>query len=105
MKFQALYPTEESQSIAIELWSQHLQEFTDHEISQALNACPDHFQWVPEIAEFKDLCRNFKSRREKDFHVRPLEIANATFLERSEEAKKARDEIRSIVKKIKQGAI
>lgn len=55
-----MYPSEEAQKVAISLWSKVLKDFDESIINKALDECPRRFTWIPEIAEFFQLCMSFR---------------------------------------------
>ncbi|HEY4832016.1 MAG TPA: hypothetical protein VIH61_05590 [Waddliaceae bacterium] len=57
-KFQSLYPSEETQQLATKLWEYHLKDFSNEVLNQALLECPDRFDWIPDLTDFKKLCRS-----------------------------------------------
>lgn len=76
MKFQSLYPSEESQQAAANLWTMQLEKIEDKIIKRALNECPNRFTWIPEIAEFKQLCVALRGSEENLFYYRRVEKAS-----------------------------
>ncbi len=56
-KFQSLYPTDEMLGIAIKLWDHHLAEFSDNTLQKAYLDCPNRFEWMPDLTDFKNLCK------------------------------------------------
>lgn len=61
--------------MASESWNHALQDVPDDIIKIALERCPEKFQWVPDIHEFKNLCRMIY--REKNFDKKTEEFIAA----------------------------
>ena len=86
-KFQSLYPTEETQKLAIKLWDYHLAEFSNEILNKALLECPNKFEWIPDLTDFKNLCKIYQTQTESPF---AMGLVSSTLHE--EEYKRANSE-------------
>lgn len=50
------------------MWDKMLADFDDKTIRKALDECPHRFTWMPEIAEFLQLCKAMKGSQENQFY-------------------------------------